>query len=114
MGLMKRFFIFVLVLVCLMGLVACKGGDEASQNNAKPAYFVAEVLEAYETGCLVEITDVGNYGGLAVGTPVHVSTHIENCPDIAVGDHIKVVFDGTVAESYPPQVTHVSWIEKIN
>ena len=112
---MKRLTAFVLAFICIFGLIACTDGEQPSQNNAQPAYFVGKVTGAYETGCLVEITDAGNYGALAVGTPVHVTTtNIENCPEYAVGDHIKVVFDGTVAESYPPQVMHVSVIEIID
>ena len=109
---MKRTVSLVLILLCLASLVSCDINiAKQSQNNAQPAYFVGEVIEAYEKGCLVEVTDEGNYGALAIGTPVHVSTDIENCPEYKVGDFIKVVFDGTVAESYPPQVMHVGYIK---
>lgn len=110
---MKKMMAFVLACICLLALVACNtGGDGGAQNNAKPAYFVGEVLEVYDSGCLLEVTDEGNYGHLAVGTSVQVTTNIENCPEYAIGDLLKVVFDGTVAESYPPQILHVIQIEK--
>ena len=110
---MKKAIAFGLVLVFMLALVACgANSDDQPQNNAQPAYFVGKVTETYENGCLLEVTDEGNYGHLAVGTPVQVSTNIDNCPDYAVGDHLKVTFDGTVAESYPPQILHVLGIDK--
>ena len=94
-------------------LVSCGSGFfEQTQNNAKPAYFIGRVVEKYERGCMVEVTDEGNYGHLPVGSPVQVTTNIENCPEYKVGDHIKILFDGTVAESYPPQILRVIGIEK--
>ena len=113
---MKRFLSLILILSCICVLVACNGQDtcidDLSQNNAKPAYFVGKVTKTLENACLVEVTDEGNYGRLAVGTAVEVSTNIENCPDYAVGDYLRIEFDGTVAESYPPQVLHVLAIDK--
>ena len=110
---MKKCLALLLTLVCLVALVACNtNSDEQSQNNAKPAYFVGKVTKTLENACLVEVTDEGNYGRLAVGTAVEVPTNIENCPDYAVGDYLRIEFDGTVAESYPPQVLHVLAIDK--
>ena len=101
-----------LIFICLSALVACNISDEQSQNNAQPAYFVGEVIENYGTGCIVEVANAGNCTALPLGSIAHVSTNIENCPELEVGDYIKVVFDGTIAESYPPQIMHVSSIEK--
>ena len=110
---MKTWISVLLVLVCVFSFTACKH-EASEQNNAQPAYFVGKVLEAYEAGCLVEVTDEGNYGALAVGTPVHITTATENCPAFGKGDHLRITFDGTVAESYPPQVHHVSWIDNLD
>lgn len=105
---MKKCLALLLTLVCLVTLVACNANsDDQSQNNAKPAYFIGKVTETYEAACLVEVTNNGNYGNLAVGTAVQVSTNIENCPEYAVGDYLRIEFDGTVAETYPLQVLHV-------
>ena len=110
---MKKCLALLLTLVCLVTLVACNtNSDTQSQNNAKPAYFVGKVTEIHEAYCLVEVTDAGNYGHLAVGTPVHVKTEIENCPDFVVGDCLKITFDGTVQELYPPIIPNVSAINK--
>ena len=110
---MKKCLALLLTLVCLVTLVACNSNsDDQSQNNAKPAYFVGKVTEIYDNACLVEVTDGGNYGKLAVGTAVQVTTNIENCPDYAIGDYLRVEFDGTMAETYPLQVLHVLAIDK--
>lgn len=113
---MKRCLALLISLICILSLVACNGQDthidDPSQNNAKPAYFVGKVTEIYEAGCLLEVTDEGNYGRLAVGTAIQVSTSIENCPDYNVGDYLRIEFDGTVAETYPLQVLHVLGIDK--
>ena len=108
---MKKAAILLLTLACIFTLVACQSGGQ-TENNAKPAYIVGRVVEVYEKGCLIEITDEGNYGKLAIGTPVSVRTDIDSCPVYAVGDHLRITFDGTVAESYPPQILHVSRIDK--
>ncbi len=110
---MKKIIPLIFALICLVTLIACDtNGDESSQNNAQPAYFVGEVIEIYDAGCLVEVTDEGNYGGLKVGATVQITTDVENCPEYGIGNHLRVTFDGNVAESYPPQILHVISIEK--
>lgn len=111
---MRKRILFVFLFLSMIALAACNTTSNESQvqNNAQPAYFTGIVTDISQTGCCMEITDAGNYGHLAVGTPVIVSTNIENCPDYAVGDYLRITFDGTVAESYPPQVMHVSAVEK--
>ena len=103
----------ILSFFCLLALFSCKIiSNKQSQNNAQPAYFVGKVVEVYGSGCLLEVTDEGNYGKLTFGTPVQVTTDIKDCPEYVIGDYLKVTFDGTVAESYPPQILHVLGIEK--
>ena len=107
--------VLALVLIGVIGLFACNfDAYEQSQNNAQPAFFIGEVIEICESGCLLKVTDEGNFGKLAVGTTIQVTTNIENSPEYALGDYLKVKFDGTVAESYPPQVIHVLGIKKID
>lgn len=110
---MKKTLALILASICLFMLVACNN-NEQEQNNAQPAFFVGKVIEIYDSACLVEVTDDGNYGKLAVGTTVEVTTNIENCPEYGIGDYLRVKFDGTVAESYPPQIKHVLGVDKID
>ena len=62
---MKKTLALILASICLFMLVACNN-NEQEQNNAQPAFFVGKVIEIYDSACLVEVTDDGNYGKLAV------------------------------------------------
>lgn len=106
---MKKIIALILTLIVFGSLAAC---DEESQNNATPAHFVGKVIEIYENGYLLEVTDEGNYGHLALGTTVQVNINTEDATEYELGDNLKVVFDGAVSKSYPPQVLHVISIEK--
>lgn len=106
---MKRILSLTLVFICLFTLVACSSNDEG--RDVLNPHFTGKVIEKHENSCLIEVTDIGN-GHLALGSPVVVTTNIPNCPEYEVGDYLIIVFDGTVAESYPPQILRVSTITK--
>ncbi len=74
--------------------------------NGEKAYFKGKVIEKYENSCLVMVTDNGNQRFMS-SDKVVVKTDIEGCPDYAVGDYLKIEFDGMVAESYPMQILNV-------
>ena len=103
---MKKFIAVFLTIVCLATLVACSTNDDKGQP-----YFVGKVIEVYEDSCLLEVTNNGNQH-LASGDVVVVNTDIDNCPTYAIGDFLRIEFDGTMAESYPPQILKVSSIDK--
>lgn len=103
---MKRMLAFFLVLLCVVGFISC---DESHVEDTDQAYFYAEVVEKYEKSCLVAVTDLGNQS-FFVGDQIIVSTDVEKCPEYDVGDCVKIVFDGSVAESYPMQIHKVSEI----
>ena len=110
---MKKCLALLLTLILMVTLVACNTKDDSQfQNNATPAYFVGKVTEIHESFFSVEVTDSGNYNNLKIGTAVQVTTNTENYPDYTLGDHLRIVFDGTMAETYPLQVLHVLAIEK--
>ena len=102
---MKKCLALLLTLVCLTTLVAC------GIKGYQPPYFSGKVIEKYENSCLIEVTNTGN-GHLSIGEKVEVKTSIDNCPNYEVGDYLRIVFDGTVAESYPPQILNVKDICK--
>ena len=106
---MKRILLLALALIYMFTLVSCKSDDEG--RDILNPHFTGKVIEKHENSCLLEVTDIGN-GHLAMGSPVVVSTNIPNCPEYEVGDFLIIVFDGTVAESYPPQILRVSTITK--
>ena len=102
-------------VICPSLALSCtKDNDDKLQNEENDVYFVGRVTKTYDIGCMLEVTDLGNFGQLPIGSPVQVNTSVDNCPEYTVGDYLKVVFDGTVAESYPPQILYVTSIEKID
>ena len=87
-----------------------QNGDEGLEDESAP-YFVGKIVEKNERGFLLKITDSGN-GSFCVGEAVQVNVDASGYPDYAVGDHLRIAFDGKVALSYPPQVTSVTSIRK--
>ncbi len=91
----------VIVLLCTIFLAGC--GEE----TANP-YFNATVLEVYEKSVLVEPfegeVELSSSDQIVVSTEV-VSTH--EVPQMEVGDTIRIVYNGEIAESYPAQIATV-------
>lgn len=110
---MKKLNALILCLVCLFSVAACQAdidtGDEG--YDILNPHFTGRVIEAYEKGCLMEVTDAGN-AQLTVGEKAHVNTDIPNCPAYGAGDYLTISFDGVVAESYPLQIFNVFIVSK--
>jgi hypothetical protein len=65
--------------------------------------FEGRVIEKHGGGCLLEIVFSDN-SSMAEGMPIMVHLGDVDCPEYEVGDHLVITFNGTVAESYPPQI----------
>ena len=75
--------------------------------------FAGVVTEKYEGGCLMDIISIdGN--SMAEGTPVMVHLRDVDVPEYEVGDQLVIVFNGMVAESYPPQIFSVYEVYKLD
>ena len=121
---MKRIIAMALVLICILGMSACnieqlfnkdhncEDHKDNVVNDPSIPYFSGEVIEKNEKGFLVCVTDSGN-GSFAVGEKVQVNTELAECPEYQVGDELRIVFDGKVAMSYPPQVTSVYSVTEV-
>ena len=83
-----------------------------SELRDDPAYFTAIVTEVNEENLFVEVKEKGNTA-LEAKTPVHVSTNFEGYTECAVGDHVRVGFNGMIQELYPPIIPYVTSIEII-
>lgn len=106
---MKKILLIGAVLVCLAILVACN--QEPTELDTENPYFTGKVIEIEERGCLMEVTHTGN-GNFYVGERIIVNTKIKDCPKYAVGDHLRISFDGKVALSLPGQVLNVYSVVK--
>ena len=107
---MKKIFLACVAVTCLLAVCACKKPNDAPLDTENP-YFTGKVIEIIDKGCLMEITHSGN-GTFPIGEKIIVNTNIKNCPKYAVGDHLRISFDGKVALSYPGQVLNVYSVVK--
>ena len=107
---MKKILLTCLAAACILAICACQKKPEGPLDTEHP-YFTGKVLEMEEWGCLMEVTHTGN-GNFYVGERVIVNTKIKDCPKYAVGDHLRISFDGKVALSLPGQVLNVYSVVK--
>ena len=109
---MKQLISVLLIAVCLFSVCACKKQPTTpAELDTENPYFTGKVLEMEERGCLMEVTHTGN-GNFYVGEKIIVNTNIKGCPKFAVGDHLRISFDGKVALSLPGQVLNVYSVVK--
>ena len=93
---MKKLIAFVLVMVCVLGLVGCNQQKQQEENINGQDYFNGAILEIHDTYVLVECLEVTS-GAVSVGTEAQVSldvTDVRGVPEMNVGDNIRVVFAG--------------------
>ena len=98
------------IIVDIFGFEVFNNTEFVAIDTESP-YFCGKVIEKNEKGFLVEVTDGGN-GAFAEGEKVQVNTELAS--KYAVGDNLCISFDGKVAMSYPPQITCVSSIVKLD
>ena len=91
---MKKVIVFVLALVCVLGLVGCNQKEDSQQGDINMQYFfTAKVIEANEEYLLLEVFDIGNTN-LSDGTTVEVSTEVvaaAGCPAFVVDECARVL-----------------------
>ena len=107
---MKKILLACLAITCLLAVCACQKTNDAPLDTENP-YFTGKVIEILDKGCLMEVTNSGN-GTFPIGEKIIVNTNIQNAPKFAVGDHLRISFDGKVALSYPGQVLNVYSVVK--
>lgn len=72
-------------------------------NQPSEYSFDALVVKVLDKSVLVEVTSQGS-SGLSVGTQAYLSTDADGCE---AGDTVRVIFDGTIEETYPVQLPNV-------
>lgn len=106
---MKKTALCLMIFFCIAVFCSC---GESGTDILLQAHFSGTVLEVYEGGCLMEVSDTGNQA-FSVGDLVSVNTSVEGCPSYSAGDCLRIVFDGTVGESYPMQIFKVYSVQKL-
>ena len=89
---------------------ACTVGVYADSSQEKEqVYFDATVLEVKKKSIKVKCSESFD-SGIPVDEEFSVTTNIVESgelPDLNAGDHIRIVFDGIIKESYPLQLGNV-------
>lgn len=105
---MRKQVLVILVLSLILTVTACgtsSGGESEIVGNEK-ATFQATILEIHDGYYLVEpvagSTELNSADQITV--PM---TNMNPSPEPEVGDVLEIEYDGSIAESYPVQITNV-------
>ena len=101
---MKKYLVLFLVILCIFSLVACGKAEQ----EGPPYYFIGEVMEIYESEgtFLVKATDYCNYEFNSDYVIIHESAL---GPRYAIGDSLKIKFNGVFLETDPPQLRNAPY-----
>ena len=105
---MKKQLLLILTLSFILVLAACgtSGGGEPEVDGNETATFQAAVLEIHDGYYLIEPVE----GSIELNSADRITVSIENMnpsPEPKVGDVLEIEYDGSIAESYPAQITNV-------
>lgn len=101
---MPKLLSLILAFSCFLGLSGC--GNDPDTAFGGQVYFNAAILELNDGSIEIECTEEFK-SGISAGEKFSISTDVSavsGTPEFAVGDNIRVVFDGIVMESYPLQI----------
>lgn len=125
---MKRVLALFLVLICMLSLVACdkatgsgepvRGGDVSDMPEIDKNVFDEDVYENGKATFQVTILEIrdGNYlvepvdGSTELNIADQITVPMTNknlSPEPEVGDVLEIEYDGSIAESFPAQITNV-------
>lgn len=105
---MKKQLLLILTLSFRLALAACgtSGGGELEVDGNGTATFQATILEIYDGYYLIEPVE----GSIELNSADQITVPMENMnpsPEPKVGDILEIEYDGSIAESYPAQITNV-------
>ena len=112
---MKKYFIVLVAVLMILACVGCDDGVISCYGNEAdvPHMIEGEVLEV-ATGSITIKTELYDGLGIVVSTRfVEGYGSRSDVENITVGDYVRVLYDGRVAESYPPQILTVYSINVI-
>ena len=105
---MKKYLtLFICTMIALIVLVSCNNTE-----NKDEVSFTASVLEVSESSLLVEPVEgsdelrSADKISVSIGEAKILNSQGEeiSIEDIEVGTKVEIVYDGTIAESYPAQI----------
>lgn len=106
---MKNHLLLILSLISLLILSACAASGSAAPE---PVTFQATLLEIHDGSYLVEPVE----GSAELNSADRITVPIKNTspsPEPEIGDTLEIEYDGSIAESYPAQITAVYHIRVV-
>ena len=108
---MKK-YIALLLVICMVSACLIGCSSDKSNDSGKSAHFTGKVIEVYQSGYLLKVTDVGTWD-CKVGSLIAVTADVSGSAEFAVGDHLKVTFDTTEPMRSPSQIDKTLSIKKV-
>ena len=105
---MKRYWIVLLALLCILSLTACKAASKEDVHS-----FEATVLEVHDTYLLVEPAE----GAWERSSSDKIEVSLQDktsWPIPQVGDTVNVFYNGELMETYPARVGKLYRVEIVN
>lgn len=105
---MKRQLLLILTMSLILLATACgtSSGGESKVGGDETATFQATILEIQDGYYLVEPVE----GSAELNSADQIAIpmiNMEPSPEPEVGDVLEIEYDGSIAESYPAQITKV-------
>lgn len=108
---MKKCFSLLLVILVILACAGCDGGgviscyDESTDGDADVPYMIEGEVLSVSSGSVTIKTELYDGLGIVVSTRfVEGYGYKSDLENINIGDRVRVLYDGKVAESYPPQI----------
>lgn len=103
---MKRQLLLILTMSLILLATACgtSSSGESKVGGDETATFQATILEIQDGYYLVEPVE----GSAELNSADRITipmTNMEPSPEPEVGDVLEIEYDGSIAESYPAQIT---------
>ena len=108
---MRKLIALALALIGVIGLVACGSKSGKDFDQTETCSFCARVLEVRDDCLLVEPLDDTNESKSADKIQVSLKSKTASWDIPTVDNIIKIVYDGSIMESYPAQLREVYHIE---
>lgn len=106
---MKKQLLLILMIILILTAAACGtsgGGGESKAGGDETVTFQAIILEIQDGYYLVEPVE----GSTELNSADQITipmTNMDPSPEPEVGDVLEIEYDGSIAESYPAQITKV-------